>query len=617
MMLGELIDKALRVVPLEAMMAHLAQVAVYDRYQASHGIGHAAEVVAQAARDIGLQDVASHRFPANGHTTYWTFQSPVSWTPTTARIDIRTTDGQGLVIDHFKQPFFVATYSAPTPAGGIRARLVHAGPSEVDLQGAVALLEASEYANDDLMRGLTARGAIGFITDGPCCTEPRGTQFSGRIELEATTPLFGFSVTSRQFRDIVELAICGAEAHVVLDVDRSAPMPVATAVLSGDGQATDGTAEIWLTAHLCHPRPGANDNASGVAALLGAAATLAELARQSTTWQQRRRTIRFVWAPEFVGTAAILNARMQSLGDRAIPHAVINLDMVGEDQSLCECPFVVERSPECRPTLMVPVAEHIVEQVFARTATHGGNWRSVPFLGYSDHALFAGPHLACPAVQFSHWPDRFNHSAADTLDKVSPAEMRRAVTAAVVLAFATANDYAPLSADLRLVVHNWCMREQAAANKVGDQCASHAPPGWAQQLQAHVCENNARLLALLNSLPSRPFDAVKGQGEGVEARWSGPINLRAMMASLTAARRAVLWDMIRADKRTLALLANFAVRADGRKTRDEIVAETSFAMRRPIDEQIAMLLFSALFESGWLAGGRPMSCDAALGTPTG
>src|SRR5262249_31008784 len=63
--------------------------------------------------------------------------------------------------------------------------------------------------------------------------------------------------------------------------------------------------EILITGHLCHPQPGANDNASGAAAVLETARVLARLAGRGAL-PAARRTVRFLWMPEFTGTYAWL-----------------------------------------------------------------------------------------------------------------------------------------------------------------------------------------------------------------------------------------------------------------------------------------------------------------------
>jgi Peptidase family M28 len=602
-MLGEIVDQFLGTVPIEDVMTHLARVAALDRYQASRGIALAAEIVASAARAIGLTDVAVEHFPADGAVRWWSFRAPESWTPTVARLKLRGDDRPMIEIDHAVHPFSVATYSAPTRPGGVVARLVdvRGSPRGHDLAGAIAVVGKPELAGAEVMAELLAGGAIGFLSDAPSRGVAPDLEYPGRIELPPGSPIFAFSLTPSQMAGARAAAAAGAGAFVEIDVDRSEAMPIVTGVLPGD----DSGGEVWLTAHLCHPRPGANDNASGVAALLGIAAAHVASRRAASRWRTRR-AIRFFWGPEFVGVAAFLHRRM-ALGEAGLPSAVINLDMVGEDQAQCGCPFVIERSPNLHPTLINPIAERVMEEVFARTSAFGGAWRSVPFAGFSDHALFADPRIGRAAVQLCHVPDRFNHSAADTLDKVSALEMMRATGAGASLAWLLGQDGALLLPWLQPVVRSWCAAELRAAQRVA---AAHRRVGggaWSRGLLHHVRRKNAELQATLNRGPTDRVErsdavshAVTSRQAVVEGLWEGPFNTRAMLADLPRPTSIAVADAIRADKLNLALLFNFAIRADGRRTPNEIVSETSFEFQRPIDDGLAERLFGALVESGWV-----------------
>jgi hypothetical protein len=276
---------------------------------------------------------------------------------------------------------------------------------------------------------------------------------------------------------------------------------------------------------------------------------------------------------------------------------VVNLDMVGEDQALCGGPFVVERNPDCRPAPIGLLAEHVVGEVFARTTGEGGTWRPAPFLGLSDHAVFAGPALGAPAVHLCHFPDRFNHSAQDDLDKVSPGELRRATAAGAALAYAVARDEPPP----RELVRAWCERERAAAERVGREHGEE----WSRRLLRYVDERNAELLSLLDHGPA---PARSDGGSGLRAGWEGPLNVRPVFARLSPGTRREVARLLREDKQHHALLANFAIRADGRRSRAEIVEETSFALRRPLPAAVADPLFDALLEAGWVVEAPPPGC---------
>jgi hypothetical protein len=82
--------------------------------------------------------------------------------------------------------------------------------------------------------------------------------------------------------------------------------------------------------------------------------------------------------------------------------------------------------------------------------------------------------------------------------------------------------------------------------------------------------------------------------------WDGPINVRALIADLPPHQRAVLTALLQTDKNNYALLLNFAIRVNGQRHEQQIKDETSFALRRPISETTANVLFASLVESDWV-----------------
>jgi hypothetical protein len=499
-------------------------------------------------------------------------------------------------VDHAHQPFSVATYSAATPRGGVSAPLVRFGDGV--RAGAMAVVPAAAFAGGAALDRLSAAGALGFVTDAPSCRTDDGLEQPGRIELDASTTLVGFSVTSRELALLEWWADRAANADVRVDVERSASMPVVTAVLEGRRSER----EVWMTAHLCHPRPSANDNASGVAAVLGVAAAHAASRARDRSWATDR-TIRFVWAPEFAGSAAALHARTER-ADHAAPVVALNLDMVGEDQSACGSPFLVERDAGGRRSLITPVAEHLVEHVFRATATPPDTWRPVPFAGSSDHAVFADPKLDCAAIALCHAPDRFNHSAADSIDKVAPVEMRRAAAAGAAIAFVMAGG-SVAAAGLRDAVSGWVENELAATRRVADAHAEVDGGAWSLALTRHAEREAAALLALADgpavTVPQEPGDQLTdGGGPRVTGCWDGPLNVRALIGDMPPDARSAVGGLIAADVGNRALLTNLAIRADGRRDRAGIVADASYALLRPIDAPVAETLFDAMLESGWV-----------------
>jgi aminopeptidase YwaD len=214
---------------------------------------------------------------------------------------------------------------------------------------------------------------------------------------------------------------------------------IATGVIPGADPARRGE-EIVLSCHLDHLRPGANDNASGCAAILEVARTLAKLIRQGKI-APPRRTIRFVFPPEIEGTIALLNARPE-LARRT--KAVIHMDMVGGDAEITKAVFHVTRSPKSLPSFVNDVGEafsrFVNEQSWAFAATGAapyplvdpeGSKRAlqaeiVDYTEGSDHEVWAEGSWRVPAIYLNDWPDRYIHTHADELSHIDATKLLRA-----------------------------------------------------------------------------------------------------------------------------------------------------------------------------------------------
>jgi Domain of unknown function (DUF4910) len=577
MTLHQLVSKLMNDMRIEDLMPHIERLIAYDRFQASGGIQEAAAYVADVALRVGLKDISVKQFPADGKARWWSYKTAVSWTPTQARLAVSSLDGLHLEVDHATHPMSLATYSSPTATGGLVARLVNirAGTSFPDLKHAIAVVSDP---GGDWVEKVTSAGAMGFVT-----AISQNDSVSGRIELRPNSSIFGFSLSAHDLRIVRRCAEQGANARVIVDIDRTASMPVFTGVLPG----TSRDEEIWITAHLCHPRPGANDNASGVAAALGIAAAL----RRNRL--PRRRSIRFICGPEFLGVAAMLHSAISK--GRSMPAAVINLDMVGEDQAICGGPFIVEQSPDCITSTINALAEAVVEEVFAVSGDARSRWKPAPFTGFSDHALFAGPEFARPAVQFCHHSDRFNHSSVDSLDKVSANEMIRSAVSGAALAQLLSNPKALALGQIIDLVAKWCKRGAIAAEQIAKRHRKQGERRWAQDFIEYVNER-------YSSSDSYDSHKVRKQpGSVLKRRWEGPFNARAMIDDMPEAPGSGVRDLISQNKQVLSLLLNFAIRINGHRSRREILNGTSFSFGHPISEDNAHYLFDAMIQSRWVS----------------
>jgi hypothetical protein len=211
---------------------------------------------------------------------------------------------------------------------------------------------------------------------------------------------------------------------------------IVTGVIRGSDRAEE---EIVYTCHLDHQSPGANDNASGAAALLEVARTLAELVR-SGTLPRPRRTLRFVWPPEIAGTYAWL-ARHPEIARRL--RAGIHLDMVGGIPQTNKSVFFLSRPPSSLGSFVGDVGEAFFEYVrdTSRRASASGDFEEAIVspegsmedwvaevqgldLG-SDHQVLGDAFFGVPMLYFHDWPDIYIHTNRDRPEHLDATKLQR------------------------------------------------------------------------------------------------------------------------------------------------------------------------------------------------
>ena len=421
----------------------VAQLTGLHRIKASPDLLAAARLAHELAKAAGLADLRLHEFPTDGKGFWWTFKKPWFWSPRSA--ELRLIAPEEAVLARFAdEPCRLGDFSAATPAGGVVAEVVDVGQGLAeadyagkDLAGKVALVSGAGWNSRRVSAQAARHAAIGIIGDSlvevpPARTRENAAEQVGyaRVWVDpAGSSPFWFGVNYQQMQYLKRLLAAGrGPLRVRAAVDAAlgeGTLPAVSGVIPGSGRPEE---EVLLVAHICHGAPGANDNASGSALLLEMAAAWCRLIADGRL-PRPSRTIRFLWLPEWYGTAAYLHAH-PDWPDRL--RAVICCDMVGEDQQACGGPLLLERGPDTLPAFLNDLAEHFLEQLTAGAGSYfsdsaGDLWKYqvVPYGGGSDHSFFVDRTCGVPAVYIGHWPDRFYHSSHDTVDKVDPAELEK------------------------------------------------------------------------------------------------------------------------------------------------------------------------------------------------
>ncbi len=354
-------------------------------------------------------------------------------------------------------------------SGDVTAELVDVGEGThesdyagKDVKGKLVLVSAQPGGVQELAVGkFGAAGIVSYAANQRTAWWKQDEMLVrwGHLETFTTAPSFAFMVSLGEARLLQQHL--GHGEHIRLHaVVRAKLEPgfydIATATIPGADPAVAGE-EIVFSCHLDHPRPGANDNASGCATILEVARTLRKLIDEKRL-APPRRTIRFVWPPEIEGTLALLNGRPE-LASRV--KAAIHLDMVGggaETKTI----FHVTRGPATLPSFIYDVAARVGvfadeqssqyamtgEAKWPLTAPEGGREALraafVPLTLGSDHQEYSDSSWSIPAIYLNDWPDRFIHTTGDTAAKIDPTKLKRAgfiaAASGLVLANARAED---------------------------------------------------------------------------------------------------------------------------------------------------------------------------------
>ncbi len=429
-----------------AALETVRELSRHHRVQGSPGLAAAAEHLRQKLLGAGLADAQVRRYPADGATKYAHFRGYYGWTADEGILE--EVSPMPRVIAAFpRQPVALADYSQDAD---VTALLVDVGPGTEaadyegkPIEGKIVLADGPLPRVHRL--AVEERKAAGFLSAYPNQTTGWSGEDQDLVRWGHLTPYnlgntFAFMVSKRQAARL-RARLAGGE-KISLRARVKAKMTASTydvvdATIPGTDLAEE---EIILTAHLCHQSAGANDNASGSAAIFEVARALGAAIREGKL-PAPRRTIRFLWLPEIAGSQAYLVSNPE-IARRMV--AGIHMDMVGGLISTTRGTFHLARTAESLPHVANVIARVWLDHLTAATARFaegGGD----PYAGFvwppgsremfladlrgiemgSDHQVFEEGTHAIPMLYFHDWPDVTIHTNKDQPENLDATKLGR------------------------------------------------------------------------------------------------------------------------------------------------------------------------------------------------
>lgn len=429
----ELFEKVSKSVSGTRAKEDVKRIIQNHRVQATKGYSDAAKYIKEELESAGITNIKVHKYKSDGKKRYNAFTSPMSWTVKSGILKMVKPYELNLA-DYSEIPTSLSTLSN---GGSWSGELIDAGSgltdddyANIDVEGKIVF--AYGYAGRVHRQSVIKRGAFGVVIRPSDSDRPEmrdAVRYNGLWpkKEERKKVGFGFQLSRSNSEVIMNLLDSGEKVIVTAEVKaklHSGKLWIISAVIEGKEK---DSGQFVLIAHLDHYRPGANDNASGSAALLEIARGLNGMI-SSGTIERPRRSIRFLWVPEHFGTMAYLS---KDFGELEGAICGINLDMVGENTKLTDTRLDLILTPASAPTFFNDLIVEVVKEVQRKepvSSTGSDNlfeYDVKKFMLGSDHDMLNDPMIGIPTVALGYWSDRYHHTNEDSFDKIDATTLKR------------------------------------------------------------------------------------------------------------------------------------------------------------------------------------------------
>jgi len=420
---------------------HTTRITEYYRSPGSSGYHAATQLVADAIKDAGAEEVTEERYPLDGKTRYLGRTMPLAWEPHDADlILVRPTKSH--LISFKDVPSTLPWWCGSTSEDGDVVELVDVGhglsPTEYagkPVSGNAVLIRDSEsrpaWAHAAAMA--KAHGAVGIVTD---FLHSQTLPWRTRRALPHAVQLLRFPPSTQNpwafavGYDVAERLSAMSQQGVVqikARVHATAFKGEAMNLMATIHGAVNPEEKVLFIAHTSAGTKPCANCAAGPAMMI-------ELCRAVTKaigdgkLLRPARSICFLFVAEGLGSACYLDTHQDTLSNIK---AAICLDSVGHSQSRLKSSLVAYGSPDSVPSYINDITSALVEELPKEADwpfLNGRviqliNFQMMPYTPWSDNHYWAGVNV--PAPLFMSWPDLYFHTQLLTADCTDPAVFER------------------------------------------------------------------------------------------------------------------------------------------------------------------------------------------------
>lgn len=416
------------------------RISIYNRIQGSPGLEEAAALIKSFLESLRPNiEVREYTF---SYSSALGLHAPlVGWSLEECRVEL-VKPYQASIILSLDTALCAVAHSPP---GEVEGEVVYVGdgsePSAKGVAGAIVLSHGPPSLVYRLLADRGARGFLFFRQDLPETAVPYAALFLSPDEFEKYTAPAA-SIPLLWARKIIRMLERGEKVHVRIFLKAFRHKEPKIKVI--EASLGEGSEEVHVCAHYCHPGSTVNDNVSGVVALLELAAAFNRSITEGALRTPKSR-IAFVVFPEYYGSLPYLFEKHRA-GARII--FSVNLDMVGERQEVTGSTL----------NLIVPPSiisdgfyEGILYAALLKSLSEGEMFNGAgrllryrldvsPYEGGSDHDIYL--QFSIPSVALIQWPDIFYHSNLDDVSKFDPIIVKRiAVAVGAAVYYVASKDY--------------------------------------------------------------------------------------------------------------------------------------------------------------------------------